>query len=164
VQGCCHGAPVDARLGIRIWNTHSRVVSLAHLSGQSIHATQVYSIVSNVAIGVLLLRLWQLHAPLWFISGAYLILAGLARFVEESYRGEPQTRLWLGLPMYQHLAVLMVFTGMALTFLGGAPAPPPATLFDSTLLTAALATGAVYWFAMGVDFPDSRRRFARLSG
>ena len=164
VQGCCHGAPVDARFGIRVWNTHSRVVSLAHLSGQSIHATQVYSIVSNVAVGVLLLRLWQLHAPLWFIAGAYLILAGLARFVEEAYRGEPQTKRWLGLPMYQHLAVLMVFAGVALTFPGGAPAPSPATLFDPALLTAALATGAVYWFAMGVDFPDSRRRFARLSG
>ena len=164
VQGCCHGAPVDPRFGIRVWNTHSRVVSLAHLSGQSIHATQVYSIVSNVAIGILLLRLWQIHAPLWFISGAYLILAGLARFVEEGYRGEPQTKRWLGLPMYQHLAVLTVFAGLSLTFLSGAPAPPPSPLFDSSRLMAALATGGVYWFAMGVDFPDSRRRFARLSG
>lgn len=164
VQGCCHGAPVDPRFGIRVWNAHSRVVSLAQQSGQSIHATQVYSIVSNVAVGVLLLRLWQLHAPLWCVSGAYLILAGLARFVEEGYRGEPQTKRWLGLPMYQHLAVLTVFAGTALTFLGGAAAPAPSTLFDSSVLTAALAIGVVYWFAMGVDFPDSRRRFARLSG
>jgi len=163
-QGCCHGGVVDPRFGIRVWNEHSRVLALAHLAGRSIHATQVYSIVGNVVMGVLLLRLWQLLAPLWFITGAYLILAGLARFVEEAYRGEPQTKRWLGLPMYQHLAVGSVLVGAVVTSMGGPPAPPPATPFDPALLTAALATGVVYWFAMGVDFPESRRRFARLSG
>ncbi len=163
-QGCCHGAAVDPRWGIRVSNPHSRVVSLAHLEGQSIHPTPVYSIVSNIVIGVLLLRLWQLHAPLWFVTGSYLVLAGLARFVEEGYRGEPQTKRWFGLPMYQHLAVGSVIAGAILMSMGGAPAPTPATVFDPTLIAAALVTGIVYWFAMGVDFPESRRRFARLSG
>lgn len=164
VQGCCHGAPVDSRFGIRVANEHSRVVSLSHLSGQSIHPTQVYSIAGNIAIGVLLLRLWNLQAPIWFISGAYLVLAGLARFVEEGHRGEPQTRQWLGMPIYQALSVASVFAGMALTSLGGPSAPPPSTLADVRLLSTALAAGVVYWFAMGVDFPESTRRFARLSG
>lgn len=164
VQGCCHGAPVDSRSGIRVFNEHSRVVSLSHLAGRSIHPTQLYSIVSNIASGVLLLRLWQLHAPLWFISGAYLILAGLSRFVEEAYRGEPQTRQWLGLPIYQLLSIASVCAGIALTSIGGARAPSSATFLDGRLLTAALVAGVVYWFAMGVDLPESRRRFARLSG
>lgn len=164
VQGCCHGAPVDPRLGIRVTNEHSRVVSLAHLSGQSIHPTQVYSIAGNIVIGALLLRLWFLHAPIWFILGAYFILAGLARFVEEGHRGEPQTKQWLGLPIYQVLSVASVFIGIALTFIDGPPAPSPATLADVSLLTTAFVAGVVYWFAMGVDFPESKRRFARLSG
>ena len=164
VQGCCHGAPVDPRFGIRVVNAHSRVVSLGHLSGQSIHPTQVYSIAGNVVIGVLLLRLWFLHAPVWFIPGTYFILAGLARFVEEGHRGEPQTRQWLGLPIYQALSVTSVFIGIALTFVGGTAAPSPSTPFDPPLLATALVAGVVYWFAMGVDFPESRRRFARLSG
>ena len=28
---------------------------------------------------------------------------------------------------------------------------------------AGLVTGLVYWFAMGVDFPGSNRRFSRLA-
>lgn len=165
VQGCCHGAPTDARSGIRVWNAHSRVVSLAGLGGQSIHATPLYSIVGNVVIGVLLLRLWRLHAPVWFVVGFYLILAGLARFVEEAYRGEPQTRRWLGLPMSQVMALVSVAVGVPLATMGGmaAPAATMRLITPAVILTAA-AIGIVYWIAMGVDFPESRRRFSRLAG
>jgi hypothetical protein len=113
---------------------------------------------------VLLLRLWSLHAPLWFIVGAYLMLSGLARFMEEAYRGEPQTIEWLGMPMYQPLAIACVLAGAFLTALGGARAPSPGPVLDLGVWAAAVATGAAYWFAMGVDFPESYRRFARLSG
>jgi len=164
VQGCCHGRPVAPQHGIRVLNPHSRVVALSGLGGQSIHATQLYSIAGNVAIGVLLLRLWWLAAPIWFVAGAYLILAGLARFMEEAYRGEPQTIVLAGLPIYQYVAISSVLTGIGLTMLGGTPAPPPSSPADPRLLAAAALVGLAYWFAMGVDFPDSNRRFARLSG
>jgi protein-S-isoprenylcysteine O-methyltransferase Ste14 len=164
VQGCCHGRPVAPQLGIRVLNPHSRVVALSGLRGQAIHATQLYSIAGNVAIGVLLLRLWWLAAPIWFVAGAYLILAGLARFMEEAYRGEPQTIVLAGLPIYQYVAISSVLTGIGLTMLGGTPAPPPSSPADLRLLAAAALVGLAYWFAMGVDFPDSNRRFARLSG
>ena len=164
VQGCCHGRAVAPVHGIRVVNPHSRVVALSGLAGQPIHPTQLYSIAGNVVIGVLLLRLWWVAAPIWFLGGAYLVLAGLARFAEEAYRGEPQTIQLVGLPIYQHLAVASVVTGVGLTMLGGAPAPVPARLADPVLLEAAAAVGLVCWFGMGVDFPDSNRRFARLSG
>ncbi len=164
VQGCCHGQVVDGRYGIRVRNVHSRAVALAGLAGQPIHATQLYSISGNIVIGVLLLRLWSLHSPLWFIVGAYLMLSGLARFMEEAYRGEPQTIPWFGMPMYQVLAIASVVTGGFLTTLGGVPAPSPESVLDPGVIAAAVATGAAYWFAMGVDFPESHRRFARLSG
>jgi hypothetical protein len=164
VQGCCHGRAVAPRHGIRVVNEHSRVVALSGLAGQPIHATQLYSIAGNVLIGLLLLRLWWLAAPIWFIGGAYLILAGLARFMEEAYRGEPQTIVKAGLPIYQHLSIASVLTGVGLTLLGGPKAPSPSSLADPALLAAAAVVGLVYWFAMGVDFPESNRRFARLSG
>jgi hypothetical protein len=164
VQGCCHGRPVAPLHGIRVVNEHSRVVALSGLGGQPIHATQLYSIAGNVVIGLLLLRLWFVAAPIWFIGGAYLVLAGLARFMEEAYRGEPQTILLAGLPIYQYLALTSVLVGVGLTMLGAAPSPTPSTLADPGLLAAAVVAGLVYWLAMGVDFPESNRRFARLSG
>ncbi len=164
VQGCCHGRVTDdPRSGIRVSNPHSRAVALAGLEGQPIHATPLYSIAGNLVIGVLLLRAWTSGAPVWFIVGLYLIGAGLARFIEEGYRGEPQTIAWFGLPVYQYLAVASVLTGVVFTTWGGPP-PPHGSWPDAGILAVAFGMGAVYWFAMGVDFPESSRRFARLSG
>ncbi|HWI57148.1 MAG TPA: prolipoprotein diacylglyceryl transferase family protein, partial [Bacillota bacterium] len=103
VQGCCHGRPVA--WGIRITNPHSRVVKLAGFSGTPIHPTPLYSILTNVVIGILLLRLRLGGAGPFQIAGLYLLLAGLSRFVEEAYRGEPQTWRFAGLPLYQWMAV-----------------------------------------------------------
>ncbi len=164
VQGCCHGGVTDPRLGIRVTNAHSRVVTLAHLDGQPIHATQLYSIVGNVVLGLGLLGAWIAGTPVWFIAGAYLIGAGLARFVEEGFRAEPQTITWRGLPIYQYLAVASVLVGVAFTTWGGVAAPSQAAAIDARVVIASLVIGAAYWFAMGVDFPESSRRFARLSG
>jgi phosphatidylglycerol:prolipoprotein diacylglycerol transferase len=100
----------------------------------------------------------------WFITGAYLVLAGCARFMEEQYRFEPQTVRWLGLPMYRPLAVASALAGALLMTWGGAPAPSPQAFAGVSVIAAALAFGLPSWFAMGVDFPDSLRRFARLSG
>ena len=69
-----------------------------------------------------------------------------------------------GLPIYQYLAIASVLTGVGLTMLGGSPAPAPSSPADPALVAAAALVGLVYWFAMGVDFPESNRRFARLSG
>jgi protein-S-isoprenylcysteine O-methyltransferase Ste14 len=164
VQGCCHGRIVRPEQGIRVWNEHSRVVSLAGLTRQPLHPTALYSIAGNIVIGSLLVRLWCLHAPLWFITGLYFMLAGCARLMEEAYRGEPQTIRILGLPMYQYLAAASVLAGAWLTTLGGDGAPAVSTAVNGALILAATVTGAACWFAMGIDFPDSTRRFARLSG
>lgn len=164
VQGCCHGRVARDELGIKVCNPHSRVVKLAGLEGRSIHPTQVYSILANVVIGLLLLRLWTIGAPLWFVTGSYLLLAGLARFMEEGYRGEPQTPRWFGLPMYQPMAIGSVIAGAILMSLGGLPAPAVVGTLDTAVWFAAAATALAYGFAMGVDFPEWNRRLARLSG
>jgi len=164
VQGCCHGAPVAAAdPGIVITNQHSRV-ALAGLQGTRIYPTQLYSILGNLAIAAVLVGLWSWRARLTLVGGLYLTLAGLVRFIEEGYRGEPLTKVIAGLHSYQWFAVGMVLTGLLVMMLP-APAAPRINVAN---LVPALGMGAVFFVvcgcALGVDFPDSRRRFSRLSG
>ena len=41
--------------------------------------------------------------------------------------------------------------------------PTPAQRLAWPALAAGVLVGLAYWFAMGVDFPDSQRRFSRLA-
>lgn len=161
VQGCCHGAPCPSG-GIRYRHPRSRVVSIARLSGVIVHATPLYSMLANLVIGSALLRLWWLDAPLSAILGLYLLLAGLSRFVEEAYRGEPQTRVIRGLRFYQWCALAMIIVGAGLTC-AASPAAPALTAPNGVSLLWAAIVGLLHAFAMGVDFPTSNRRFARLA-
>ena len=162
VQGCCHGRRASSRAGIRYTHPMSRVSRLTSLRGKSIHPTPLYSMLANVVIGLLLARLWLLGCVVSMIVGLYLILSGLARFVEESYRGEPQTPIRARLSIYQWLAIASVLIGILVTTIGSAPsAPAPQLTWMSIALAFAFGLFAV--FALGVDFPNSDRRFARLA-
>jgi hypothetical protein len=162
VQGCCHGAPTAAGTGIRYRHPLSRVCRIADLRGVPVHATPLYSIASNAAIGLLLARLWSLAVPASFLAGMYLVLAGLARFVEESRRGEPTTPIRAGLRVYQWFAAASVAAGALISALP-APVVPGTIDPDWRSLAFGLLAAAVYAFAMGVDFPASNRRFSRLA-
>jgi len=163
VQGCCHGAPASERVGIRYHDPRSRVVALAGLGGVPLHPTPLYSILVNVVLGVALLRLWAVGASFGLVGGSYLMLAGITRFAEESLRGEPQTPVLGGLRLYQWMAVLSLMAGVLVTTLP----TPGAAGFDGGLEPRVLVGGIVYGLlvgvAMGVDFPQSSRRFARLA-
>jgi protein-S-isoprenylcysteine O-methyltransferase Ste14 len=163
VQGCCHGFQTTEQIGIRYWRDRSRVVTLAELRGVPLHPTPVYSMLTNIVTGVLLLRLWSLGAPLSMIAGAYLILGGVARFVEESYRGEPQTMVFGGLRIYQWLAIISFAAGAVLTALPSAAASGLALWLDTSVPVAAVLFGGAAGFAMGVDFPQATGRFTRLA-
>ena len=161
VNGCCHGGPAQDSVGIRVTHPRSRVTHLAELAGVPIHATQLYSILGNVVLGFLLMRLWISGCPLSLISGIYAIVNGVSRFIEEAYRGEPQTPQFLGLRLYQWIAVGMVIFGAVLTTLNS---PPPPTLsFSVHGLILAVAFAAIAAAALGVDFPESNRPLARLT-
>lgn len=164
IQGCCHGGPAPPHVGIRYLHTRSRVTSLSRLAGAWIYPTPLFSILGNVVIGVLLVRLWSLGVPPTFIAGSYLVLSGLARFIEETYRAEPQTRQVGGLHIYHWFAIGSVLCGAVLT---GMDAAPPAQWLHATTpgsLFLALGMGLVAGFAMGVDFPGSNSPFSRLAG
>ncbi len=161
VQGCCHGRATEEELGIRYTHPRSRVTRLSDLASRAVHATQLYSIIWSALSLVLLWRLWMANAPLQFVAGSAFILAGLGRFVEEHFRGEPQTKMVGGLRVYQWLAMLSVIAGAAMMAVGNTPAPKPAMLSGSGWLAAALV-GVITYVAYGVDFPRLNARFARL--
>jgi prolipoprotein diacylglyceryltransferase len=139
----------------------SRVVRLSDLGGVPVHPTPLYSMVWMLLVGFVLLRLWSLAAPLQLIAGTYFILVGLGRFVEEHYRGEPQTRVVAGLRLYQWLAIAFIPGGALMTVLG-ASAAPPAEFPTSSALYMSLVVGVIVYVAYGVDLHRSNLRFTRL--
>jgi protein-S-isoprenylcysteine O-methyltransferase Ste14 len=162
VQGCCHGRPASAEIGICYDHERSRVSHLPGLRGIPIHPTPLYSILWNVYLGVLMAHFWIVHVPLHFICGIYCILMGIGRFAEEAYRGEPQTPAIGGLRLYQWIALIAMLGGALITALGeSSPAPDPHP--SNQIWLPALAFGLLAGFALGVDFPASHRRFARLA-
>lgn len=162
VQGCCHGTRAGEGVGIVYRREETRVSRMAHLKGLPVHATQTYSILWNVATGLALGRLWAEGAAVGLIGGAWLMLNGLGRFVEEAYRGEVQTAVAGGLRMYQWLAAGSVAAGAVVTCAGGVEAAPALRWGEVSWWVAAVGFAAAT-FAMGVDFPASGRRFARLT-
>lgn len=160
VQGCCHGRAVSANPGITYTHPMSRACR-AGLAGLPVHATPVYSIAANIVLGSLLFRLWSIGATPGFIVGAYLFLSAISRFVEEHYRGEPQTRILWGLRLYQWFAVVCTLIGMGISVLPGHPVA--GALWSWTTLAWSGAVALAYFLAMGVDFPGSSKRFSRLA-
>ena len=162
VQGCCHGSPTIPEIGIRYSHPRSRVSRIPALRDLPIHATPLYSLLWNVLIALAVGRLYLLQVNAAMIGGIYLILSGLGRFVEEAYRGEPQTPILWGLRLYQWIAIITLVAGAVVTTCTSAPVPTRPQ-FDSSSLPVALMCALAAWFVTGVDFPESNRRFARLT-
>ncbi|HYK89117.1 MAG TPA: prolipoprotein diacylglyceryl transferase family protein [Acidobacteriota bacterium] len=161
-NGCCHGAPCSSSCGVIYRNPRTRPVRLANLGGVPLHPTQLYSLTGNLFIGALMMRLWAEGVSLSFITGLYFALMGLARFVEEAWRGEPQTPAWAGLRLYQWVSIASFLGGAALTVLPDAP-HAPAPVPSLAAIWTGLAVGALTWIVVSVEFPRSSRRFARLA-
>jgi prolipoprotein diacylglyceryltransferase len=88
VNGCCHGRGTSPAIGIRITHERSRVTSMAELAGVPIHATQIYSILTNGFLGLLLLRLWMSGCPMAVICIALVTAspASAKKPTEESHK------------------------------------------------------------------------------
>ena len=83
-----------------------------------LQASNRRSRICQLAIALILTRLWLLAAPLHLIAGLFFILAGLARFVEEP----------------KWIAAVGVVAGVLLTALGhSAPAPAPHPAWNTLL-------------------------------
>jgi protein-S-isoprenylcysteine O-methyltransferase Ste14 len=161
VQSCCHGRPASDYVGIRYTHPRSRVWRVPSLRGTPVHATPLYSLLWNVFMSLVVTRLYMLQAPAAMVGGIYLILSGAGRFVEEAYRGEPQTPMFLGLRLYQWISVVTLVLGAFITTCNSPLTSRPVLHISSMFV--ALACGIAAWFVAGVDFPESSRRFARLT-
>ncbi|MGA7713912.1 MAG: prolipoprotein diacylglyceryl transferase family protein [Rhizomicrobium sp.] len=163
VQGCCHGRPAgNPHQAIVYRRPQSRVTRIAKLDGVPVYPTPLYSIYGNLLLGILLLRLDLAHMPASLIAGVYLIGAGAARFIEEDFRGEPQTRVIFDLKIYRWLALGEALAGSVLTMFKTAPLAP-IHIPSLVQFAAAVAIALIAGMAMGVDFPESRWRFSQLT-
>lgn len=162
-QGCCHGRPVWRAYGFRVTHPCSRVVALAGLGGVPIHPTPLYSICANAVMGLMLWRWWQHQMPWTWLAGAYLLGVALTRFVEERWRGEPQTPVRWGLTLYQWLSLGLALLGMGLTACAGVPVSGDLgrpTLGDGGL---SLMVALIACVSMSVDFPRANWPLSRLT-
>jgi protein-S-isoprenylcysteine O-methyltransferase Ste14 len=161
VQGCCHGRPSNDNIGIRFTHPNSRVNKISGLSGVPLHPTQLYSIGTNIITGLILIRLFNIGMSSSFIIGIYFVLNGLGRFVEESFRGEAQTPYWAGMRIYQWIAIINILIGAFFSVIPNSGI----LIFQPNIesLFLAIVTGILVTIASGVDFPESNRRFARLT-
>jgi len=162
VQGCCHGAPHPEGRGLHYHTPKSRVTA-AGLANVPLYATPVYSMLTNLLLTApVLLLFWMMHQPASVILGTSLALNSFARFVEEAYRGEPQTPTFAGLRLYQWIALIGILIGMGLMMV-----PSPTVAVDGTIsssgIAVALALGLLTTVAMGVDLPSGTTRFSRLT-
>jgi protein-S-isoprenylcysteine O-methyltransferase Ste14 len=164
VQGCCHGKISESGNGIVYRNEHSRVCRISGLKGKIIHNTPLYSIISNFVIGLILWRLWYGDADAMLIVGLYFILSGAARFVEEQYRGEAQTKTIYGLPIYQWLAIVSIIFGAVVSTLPSDASLKISTDWNAQKLLAVAVAFIMSAFAMGMDFPKSKAPFSQLTG
>ncbi len=163
VNGCCHGGLInDPLIGIRYYHPRSRVCNISGMKGELVHPTQLYSIIWLFFVGIFLITLWQ-KGPISIslIFGLYLILTNIGRFAEEAYRGESQTPSIRRLRLYQWTAVVSVVVGILMTLIR-IPAPSISPGFSWESFVVALISGLFIFFAMGVDFPYSNKRFSRL--
>lgn len=163
VQGCCHGSPAPEHLGIRVSEPNSRICHLAELRGVSIYPTPLYSIIGNVFIGLVVFRMARVGAPGSSIMGIYFILSSIARFVEEAYRGEPQTPVFAGLKLYQWISILLLLAGSILTMIPSPPVSLEGAGISHMTWIFAVIFGLLSGAAMGIDLPNSDKRFTRLT-
>jgi protein-S-isoprenylcysteine O-methyltransferase Ste14 len=163
-QGCCHGTVTHKELGIRVWQSQSRVVTLSRLKGEYLLPTQLFSILFNLLLGLMLISVWSSHKfSGLFIVGIYLVLTGIERFTEDAYRGEKQTRNAKGLIENQWIAIAAVVAGIIITMLPS-PSIDASREFGLAFWGTSLLGGLIAAFAMSMDFPGSNVRFSRLSG
>jgi prolipoprotein diacylglyceryltransferase len=161
VQGCCHGRPSNENIGIHFTHPNSRVNKISGMAGVPLHPTQLYSIGTNIITGLVLIRLFSMGISASLIIGIYFILNGTGRFVEESFRGEAQTPYWKGMRIYQWIAIINILIGIIFTTVPNTGILIFQPNFSSFI--AAIGVAILITIASGVDFPESNRRFARLT-
>jgi phosphatidylglycerol:prolipoprotein diacylglycerol transferase len=113
--GCCYGRSCSASLGVVFTNPLANEVSGTPL-GVPLYPTQVYEAAFNLANYAFLAWLFRRRLAPGSVLGAYLVGYGVARFIIEFFRGDPDRGFVFGglLSTSQAIATVMVPVGIAI--------------------------------------------------
>ena len=86
--GCCFGRETSVPWGIVFTNPRAEALSGTPLNVR-LHPTQIYEWAAEFAIFLFLVWFWKRRKAPGQVAGAYMFLFGIARFVIEFWRGDP---------------------------------------------------------------------------
>ena len=125
--GCCYGRETDAPWAIVFTNLWANKTAGTPL-GVHLHPTQIYEFLAEMLICTTLLWLFRRRTFDGQVAGTYAFLYGVARFIIEFYRGDPDRgTVFNGLmSTSQLIAIGMVFIGGVLWVRRRPATPEPA--------------------------------------
>lgn len=113
LNGCCFGLPTDAPWGMRF---PFGSLAYSHFSDAAIHPTQIYSLLSMLAVFLIVVYLWRHKKYDGQIFFWWLILYAVYRFIVEFFRYCPEKLYILELNPGQLIALAMFAVGAAFVF------------------------------------------------
>jgi phosphatidylglycerol:prolipoprotein diacylglycerol transferase len=105
-SGCCYGKPSNVPWSIRFNNKNSLAVT-----GEYLHPTQIYEIVMNLIIFLVLYFCSKREYENGIIFGIYLLLYGIGRFIIEFFRGDI-ILYYINLSVSQIISIFIVVCGL----------------------------------------------------
>jgi len=114
MAGCCYGRPTDLPWAVTF--THPETLGPR---GVPVHPTQLYESLLYLGIFGFILWLRKRKSFQGELFGTYLLLAGLARFGVEFFRGDDRGPvIFAGMPVTQVVALITALVGAVLLILG----------------------------------------------
>lgn len=113
--GCCYGKPTDVSWGVVFRDPRAHQLTGTPL-GVRLHPTQIYEWAAEFAIFLVLVWLHKRRSFAGQVAGTYLFLFGIARFIIEFWRDDPERGSVFGgaISGTQLISVLLVVFGGAL--------------------------------------------------
>jgi len=114
MAGCCYGRPTDLPWAVTFTDPQT-----LGPRGVPVHPTQLYESLLYLLVFGFILWLRKRKSFQGELFGTYLLLAGLARFAVEFFRGDPRgPAVVAGMPVTQVTALVTALVGAVLLILG----------------------------------------------
>lgn len=105
LAGCCYGAETTLPIGVKF-----PIGSLAP-AGISLHPTQIYSAIFDFILGIFLLWYSKKAKKDGKVTGAYLIIYSVGRFIVEMLRNDPRGNVGI-LSTSQFISIITLIIGI----------------------------------------------------
>lgn len=107
LAGCCYGTPTTSKIGL-IFPSNSMAPS-----GLILFPTQIFSGAGDFLLAFFLIKYAKRAGVEGMVTGLYLILYGIGRFIIEIFRGDPRGNIGI-LSTSQFLSLISVTAGLIL--------------------------------------------------